>query len=106
VSHVQEIAHGIVESIGARPGQGVASMFSMGHSFGTATAVLACLGIGFELLPATKWKRLAELPAEKALVLAAARRRWPDAPLTRVKHDGRGEALFMALLAMRRHRGN
>lgn len=102
---LQQIAHGIVELVGAMPGQGVASMFSMGHSFGTATAVLACLGIGFELLPAAKWKRLAELPGDKALVLAAARRLWPDAPLTRVKDHGRAEALYLALLAMRRSRG-
>jgi hypothetical protein len=103
--HGADIVHGVLEVLGARPGQGVASMFSLGHSFGTASAVLSCLGVPFELLSAAKWKRLVELPAEKTLVLAAARRRWPAAPLARAKHHGRAEALFMALLAMRRQRG-
>jgi len=105
-SHASDIVHGIIEQVAAMPGQGVASMFSLGHSLGTATAVVASIGIGFELLPPARWKRLAELPADKALVLAAARHRWPGAPLTRVKDHGRAEALFLALLAVRRHRGH
>jgi crossover junction endodeoxyribonuclease RuvC len=48
--HVSDIAHGIVERVGAMPGHGVAGVFSFGHSFGVATAVLACFGIGFEPL--------------------------------------------------------
>jgi len=98
-----DVAHGVVELVAAMPRQGVASMFSIGHSAGTATAVLACLGIGFELLPPAKWKRLAELPADKALVLTAARRLWPDAPLRHAKDHGRAEALCMARLAIQRH---
>jgi crossover junction endodeoxyribonuclease RuvC len=103
--HAAEITFGIVERVGARPGQGVASMFSLGHSTGVIDGVLAALHIPHQTMSATKWKRLAELPAEKALVLAAARRRWPDARLELVKHHGRAEALFLALLAMRRHGG-
>ena len=34
---------------------------------------------------------------------AAARRRWPGAPLTRVRDHGRAEALFLALVAMRQN---
>src|SRR5438445_9007178 len=63
--YVCDIAHSIVESVSARPGQGVSSMFSLGHSLGTAAAVIACLGIGFEFMSAAKWKRLAELPSDK-----------------------------------------
>lgn len=100
--HIGNVAFGIVESVSARPGQGVAGTFSLGHSLGSATGTLACLGIPHELLPPTKWKRLAELPADKALVLTAARRRWPEAPLALAKHHGRAEALFLALLAIRR----
>ncbi|MCC7326370.1 MAG: hypothetical protein IT521_06155 [Burkholderiales bacterium] len=101
--HAVDTTFGIVEQVGAMPGQGVASMFSLGHSFGTATAVLACLGIPYELLPAAKWKRVAGLRSDKALVLAAARRRWPTAPLTRVRDHGRAEAMYLALLACKRH---
>src|SRR4051812_21687671 len=55
--HVSGIRHGVVELVTAMPGQGVSSMFSLGNSLGVVTAVLACLGIGYELLPPTKWKR-------------------------------------------------
>jgi crossover junction endodeoxyribonuclease RuvC len=102
-SHASDIVHGVIEQVAAMPGQGVASMFSLGHSAGAATATLAVLGVGFELMAPAKWKRIVELPADKALVLAAARRRWPGAPLTRVKDHGRAEALFLALLAMKRN---
>jgi crossover junction endodeoxyribonuclease RuvC len=104
--HAGGIVHGVIEQVAAMPQQGVASMFSLGHSFGVATAALSCLGISFELLPAAKWKRLAEVSANKSLVLAAARRLWPSAPLTRAKDHGRAEALCMARLAMQRHRGH
>ena len=65
--HATDVTFGIVESAGARPGQGVASMFSLGHSFGVVTSVLSCLNIAYELLAPTKWKRLAELPATRLL---------------------------------------
>ena len=68
--------------------------------------VLAALHIPHQTMSVAKWKRLAELPAEKGLVLAAARvagGRKPHWGL--VKHHGRAEALFLALLAMRRHGG-
>jgi len=103
--YADRIAHSVIEQVSAMPRQGVASMFSLGHSFGTVTAVIATLGVGFELIAPARWKRVAQLPADKGLVLAAARRRWPGASLTRVKDHGRAEALFMALLALQRHRG-
>src|SRR6185369_16889436 len=103
--HAADIAFGMIERVGARPGQGVASMFSLGHSTGVIDGILAALHIPHQAMPAAKWKGLAELPAEKSLVLAAARRRWPEAPLALARHDGRAEALFLALLAMRRHGG-
>jgi len=43
--------------------------------------VLAALHIPHQTMSVAKWKRLAELPAEKGLVLAAARRRWPEGPI-------------------------
>lgn len=101
-----DIAFCTVERVGARPGQGTASMFSLGHSAGVIDGILAALQVAHETMSAAKWKRLADLPAEKGLVLAAARRRWPGAPLTRVKDDGRAEALFLALLAMKRNHSN
>lgn len=96
-----EIRFALVEKVGALPGQGVASMFSLGHSTGVIDGVLAALWIPHAAISPTKWKSQAGLPAEKPLVLAAARRRWPDAPLDRVRDHGRAEALYLALLAVR-----
>jgi crossover junction endodeoxyribonuclease RuvC len=98
--HAGEVSFGLVEKAAARPGQGVASMFSLGHSTGVVDGVLAALNVAHATIPAATWKKRAGLPADKALVLAAARRRWPHAPLTRVRDHGRGEALYLALLAV------
>jgi hypothetical protein len=97
--HAAEITFGLVERVGARPGQGVASMFSLGHSTGVLDGVLGALRIPHQVVTPAKWKTRAGLPADKGLVLAAARRRWPDAPLTQAKDHGRAEALFLALAA-------
>lgn len=97
--HKGEIAFEIVERVGARRGQGVAAMFGLGHSTGVVDGIVASLGIAHRVVTPTTWKRLAGLPAEKGLVLVAARRRWPDAALTRFKDHGRAEALFLALAA-------
>ena len=97
--HTEAIAFALVERVGARPGQGVASMFSLGHSTGIVDGILAALTIPHETKPAATWKKLAGVPADKPLVLAAARRRWPDAPLGRVRDHGRAEALYLGLLA-------
>ena len=99
--HAADIAFGLVERVGAMPGQGVASMFSLGHSTGVLDGILAALGIPHRVVTPATWKKLAELPADKALTLSAARRRWPGASLTRVRDHGRAEALFLALVAMR-----
>ncbi len=94
-----DIRLALVERVGARPGQGVASMFSLGHSSGCVDGTLSALGVPHAAISPAKWKAQAGLPADKSLVLAAARRRWPDAPLTRAKDHGRAEALFLALAA-------
>jgi crossover junction endodeoxyribonuclease RuvC len=93
------IAFALVEKVGAMPKQGLSSTFSLGRSLGVAEAVIATLGIPHAVIPAAKWKRLAGLGADKGAVRAAASRRWPEAPLARVRDHGRAEALFLALLA-------
>ena len=99
--HAGDIALAVIEKVGAMPKQGLSSTFSLGRSLGVAEAVVASLGISHALIPAAKWKRLASLPADKEAVRAAASRRWPAAPLARVKDHNRSEALFLALLAAR-----
>ena len=86
----------VIEKVGAMPGQGVSSVFSLGDSYGAARAVLATAG--FELVqvhPAT-WKKYFKLTADKELSRALATRLFPAAPLHLKKHDGRAEALLLA----------
>ncbi|KJZ67272.1 hypothetical protein [Pseudomonas fluorescens] len=46
----------ILEKVGARPGQGVVSMFSFGESYGCARAVLECLGVQCRLERPQAWR--------------------------------------------------
>lgn len=91
----------LVERVGARPGEGPTGAFSFGHSFGSITAVLAALGLAHDLVQPAVWKRRAGIPpgADKAASIAVCKRLLPSAAdhLTRVKDDGRAEALLLAL---------
>ena len=91
----------LVERVGARPGEGAVGAFSFGHSFGTITAVLAALGLPYDLVQPAVWKRKAGIPAgaDKAASVAVCKRLLPSAAahLTRVKDDGRAESLLLAL---------
>jgi crossover junction endodeoxyribonuclease RuvC len=96
--HLQpgEAVVSVIEKVGAMPGQGVSSVFSLGDSYGAARAVLATAG--FELVqvhPAT-WKKYFKLTSDKELSRALATRLFPAAPLHLKKHDGRAEALLLA----------
>ena len=87
-----------VEAQSARPGQGVAGVFSLGQSYGTVTAVLAAVGIPFLLVQPRAWKAYHGLvKAEKAESLARARRLFPEVDLHLQKHHNRAEALLLAL---------
>lgn len=96
----------MVERVGARPGEGPTGAFSFGHSFGTITGVLAALGLAHDLVQPAAWKRKAGIPAgaDKAASVAVCKRVLPGAAahLTRVKDDGRAEALLLALEARAR----
>lgn len=93
-----------LEQTSAMPGQGVASMFSMGHSFGACHGVIGTLGYDLTLVRPAQWKKdlgIGRKKGEKAedmkaKSLAAARRHFPKAPLERVKDHNRGEALLLA----------
>ncbi|NJD24078.1 MAG: hypothetical protein FIB06_01595 [Betaproteobacteria bacterium] len=93
----------LVERVGPRPGEGPTGAFSFGYSFGGILAVLAALGIPHDLVQPAVWKRRAGLPpgADKRCSVATAKRLLPAAShhLTRVKDDGRAEALLLALQA-------
>lgn len=94
-----------VEMIAAMPKQGVASMFSMGHTLGAVTSVLACLQIPYVMVRPQEWKRAAGLiKAEKGQSRALAIQRFPEAAgaLARAKDHNRAEAILIGAYGVTR----
>lgn len=91
-----EFTVAVIEKVGAMPGQGVSSVFSLGDSYGSARAVLATAGFEMTYVSPVTWKKYFKLSSDKELSRALAIRLFPDAPLRLKKHDGRAEALLMA----------
>lgn len=86
----------VIEKVGAMPGQGVSSVFSLGDSYGSARAVLATAGFELTQVHPATWKKHFKLTSDKELSRALATRLFPTAPLHLKKHDGRAEALLLA----------
>ena len=94
-------SHAILEQVGAMPGQGVASMFSFGHSAGVIEGVLAALCISYELVTPQTWKKHFKLNGKpKDAGRALAQRFYPSAPLGRKKDGGLADALLLARQAI------
>lgn len=96
----------LIERVGPRPGEGAVGAFGFGHTFGGIMAVLATLRLPHDLVQPATWKRRAGIPAgaAKGCSVATCKRLLPDAAdhLTRVKDDGRAEALLLSLQAWER----
>lgn len=91
----------VIEDVGARPGQGVSSMFKFGRSLGFIHAI----ALNVRPRPAIKfttpaqWKgKLGLLNSSKGASREKAVSLYPsvESRLTRVKDDGRAEALLIA----------
>jgi hypothetical protein len=88
----------IVERVHSMPAQGVASSFKFGVGFGAVLATVQTLAIPLELVSPSIWKRDMELKGkDKKASLNKARLLWPTAELSLEKHEGRAEALLIAL---------
>lgn len=87
-----------IERVGSRPGQGLASTFSLGDSFGSARAVLSCCSLSVLDIKPQDWKKSLSVTDDKATSLDLARRLFPTAKdqLKRKKDHGRAEALLIA----------
>ena len=85
-----------LERISSMPGQGVASMFSMGDTFGCIRGVCAALGLKVEIITPQSWKKHYGLGKDKEVVRAKAIELFPEAPLSRKKDHNRAEALLIA----------
>lgn len=97
-----------VERVGARPGQGVTSMFNFGKSVGYIEGVLSALGIPFQTVAPVAWKReFALIGKDKKASVMVCQQLFPGVDLRRSQRcvtgsDGKAEALLIAEYA-RRH---
>lgn len=86
----------VVEAVHAMPKQGVSSSFKFGMSYGAALCLAQRFLEQWELVQPRVWKRDMGLTADKTDSLNMARQKWPEAPLKRVKDNGRAEALLLS----------
>jgi crossover junction endodeoxyribonuclease RuvC len=88
----------VIERVSSMPGQGVASTFKFGASFGVVCGVLATLEIPCHRVSPAVWKRHFRLPANKEASRALALRLFPATAehFSRKKDHGRAEAALIA----------
>lgn len=97
-----------VEKVGARPGQGVTSMFSFGQSFGFILGVLTAFGIGYQLVSPMKWKsEFGLLHTDKRASVYVAKRMFPRVSFmptgrSRKESDGMSDAALIMEYARRK----
>lgn len=98
----------LVERVGSRPGEGAASGFSFGMTYGGILSMLATMALPHDVVQPASWKRRAGIPpgADKQASIQTALRLLPTAAamLSRKKDDGRAEALLLAVQAWERRR--
>lgn len=87
----------VLEQVGSMPGQGVSSMFSLGHTAGAIEGMIVALGLPHHMVAPATWKAKFKLTKQdKAAARALAQRWYPDAPLAREKDHNRAEAILLA----------
>lgn len=94
--HPGEYIACVIEKTSAMPGQGVTSMYSMGHSRGVAEGVLLSKGLPTQLVPPATWKRSMGFSSDKEFIRGEMQRRFPDAEIHLKKHTDRAEAIALA----------
>ena len=95
-----------LEAQQAMPKQGVSSTFTTGQGFGRLEGLLTGLQIPYEVVRPQRWMREMGIPvgADKRKHVEVAQSMYPLAPLTGPRGkllDGRGDALLLAVWAMR-----
>lgn len=90
----------ILENVHSMPKQGVASSFSFGQGLGMWQGIIAAFGLPLEMPSPQRWKKeiLADQGKDKDASRFKAIQLFPAlaAELSRVKDDGRAEAILMA----------
>lgn len=90
-----------VEKVHSMPKQGVASTFSFGTNYGIIIGHLMALGVNYELVQPSVWKKAMGVTADKRTSIRRCKEMFPDVDLratARCKkdHDGMAEALLIA----------
>ena len=90
----------VLENVHSMPSQGVASSFSFGEGKGMWEGILGAFDIPFDLVSPQRWKKaiMADQGKEKSAARFKAAQLFPSltSQLSRVKDDGRAEAILMA----------
>jgi crossover junction endodeoxyribonuclease RuvC len=88
----------IIERVNSRPGQGVASVFSLGDSLGVIRGVVGALGLQLHYVLPQVWKKACGLTQDKEMSTKAALELFPAAHqyIYRKKDHNRAEALLLA----------
>lgn len=87
----------VIELVGARPGQGVVSMFNFGRATGVVTGVVLACGVPLHRVASGRWKKHFRLDSDKENARALALRLWPTSGhFSRKKDHGRAEAALIA----------
>ena len=95
-----------LELVHSMPGQGVRSMFSMGHGLGLWKGILGALQLRYTMVTPQRWKKalMDGMPKEKDAARLRAQQLFPTAELHLKKHHGRADALLIAEFI--RHHGS
>ena len=95
----ENIDHIFIESVGSRPGQGVASMFGFGKGYGLWIGIIAALEIPYTLVTPQAWKKaIMQGISDKDAARGKAMQLYPakSKELSRKKDIGRADALLIA----------
>ena len=93
-----------IEHAFSRPGQGVSSTFKFGKTFGQALGVIQALGIPYELVSPSVWKKHFKISpsSPKDASRLVCKRLYPGADIPLKKHHGRADAILIAHYAWQR----
>ncbi len=99
-AHSGEDVHVALEKIHSMPGQGVASMFSMGEGFGIWKGLIAMAGFKLTMVTPQAWKKkmMNGMGKEKDAARVRAIELFPEMyeELKLKKHHGRADALLIS----------
>lgn len=95
--------HVLIEKTSAMPGQGVASMFSMGHSRGVVEGVVGAMRMSMHRVRPAIWKKAMGFTSDKEVIRSEMLLRFPGAELHRKKDADRAEAIAMAIYLYEEH---